>query len=327
MNGDAMEFKDYYGILGVGRKDSTKDIKKAYRKLARKYHPDVNPDDSDAAQKFQDINEAHEVLSDPEKRKQYDQFGSQWQQYQRTGGKPEDFNWSARPFTQTRSYSYKTVNPEDFEELFGTGGGFSEFFNSLFGGAGKRTAKGGLGEQQFYHQPRSQRGGDQEHSLQVSLAEAFHGSRRVLEWQGGRKIDVKIPCGVKSGSRVRVKEQGGAGSGGGKAGDLYLLIEVVPDKRFLRDDDDLKTTVQVGLFTMLLGGKISVPGIDRTVKLDIPPDTRNGRVFRLRGMGMPKLNRPNQRGDLYVTAEVLLPNRLTAEEKRMVEQWKKIHEL
>lgn len=320
-----MEFKDYYKILGVSRKDGTKEIKKAYRKLARKYHPDVNPGDSAAAQKFQDINEAHEVLSDPEKRQQYDRFGSQWQQYQRSGGKPEDFNWGEKPFAQSRSYTYKTVNPEDFEEMFGTRGGFSDFFNNLFGGANQQRTKSGVGEQRFYRETQSRQGGDQEHSLQVTLDEAFHGSKRVLEWSGGRKVDVKIPRGVKTGSRVRLKGQGGAGVGGGKAGDLYLLIEVLPDKRFLRDNDDLKTTVQVNLFTMLLGGKSAVPGIDRTVTLEIPPETRNGRVFRLRGMGMPKSSHPNQRGDLYVTVETLLPQNLTDEEKKIIEKWKKIH--
>ncbi len=320
-----MEFKDYYKILDVNRKDSMKDIKKVYRKLARKYHPDINPGDSEAAEKFQEINEAHEVLSDPEKRKQYDLLGSQWQQYQRSGGKPEDFNWGERPSTQNRSYTYKTVNPEDFEELFGASGGFSDFFNNLFGGAGQRQTKSGVGEQRFYRETRPRQGGDREHSLQVKLDEAFHGSKRVLEWPGGRKIDVKIPRGVKTGSRVRLKGQGGAGVGGGKAGDLYLLIEVLPDKCFLRDNDDLKTTVQVGLFTMMLGDKISVPGIDRTVTLEIPPETRNGRVFRLRGMGMPKFSHPNQRGDLYVTVETLLPHNLTDEEKKLIEQWKKIH--
>lgn len=320
-----MDFKDYYSILGVDRKCSTKDIKKAYRKLARKYHPDVNPGDSQAAKKFQEINEANEVLTDPEKRQQYDRLGSQWQQHQRTGGKPEDFNWGARSSAQNRTYSYKTVNPEDFEELFGAQGGFSDFFKNLFGGAGTQQTTSGMGEQKFYHETRLHQGVDHEHRLQVRLDEAFHGAKRVLEWQGGRKIDVKIPRGVKTGSRVRLKGQGGAGVGGGRAGDLYLTIEVLPDKRFLRDNDDLKTTIHAGLFTMLLGGKISVPGIDRTVTLEIPPETPNGRIFRLRGMGMPKINRSDHRGDLYVTVEVLLPRNLTDAEKKLVEQWKKRH--
>jgi len=317
-----MEFKDYYKILGVDRKDSAKEIKKAYRKLARKYHPDVNSADSSVANKFQDINEANEVLSDPEKRKEYDRLGSQWQQYQQAGGKPEDFNWEERAATGQQNYGYRTVNPEEFEELFGTGGGFSDFFTNLFGGGGRQQSYGGRGEQQFYQQVQPRHGGDHEHSLQVSLHEAYHGTKRVLEWEGGRKIDVKIPPGVMTGSRIRLKGQGGAGAGGGQSGALYLTIEVLPDKRFLRDKDDLKTTVPTDLFTMLLGGKLSVPGIDRAVNLPVPPGTRNGRVFRLPGLGMPRIKGPEQRGDLYVTVETVLPEKLTAKEKDLVEQWK-----
>jgi len=317
-----MEYKDYYTILGVDRKASAKEIKNAYRRLARKYHPDVNSADGAAAAKFQDINEAHEVLSDPEKRKQYDRLGSQWQQYQQGGGKPEDFNWGERAAAGQQNYSYRTVNPEEFEEIFGTGGQFSDFFTNLFGGAARQQSSGSRGGQQFNRQEQPRHGGDLEHSLQVSLHEAFHGTKRVLEWEDGRKIDVKIPPGVNTGSRVRLKGQGGVGAAGGESGHLYLTIEVLTDKRFLRDNDDLKTTVQADLFTMLLGGKLSVPGIDRTVNLPIPAATPNGRVFRLRGLGMPKIKHPEQRGDLYVTVEVVLPERLTTEEKALVEQWK-----
>lgn len=319
-----MEFKDYYNILGIDRKADAKEIKKAYRKLARKYHPDVNSSDSAAANKFQDINEANEVLSDPTKRQQYDRLGSQWQQYQQSGGKPEDFNWGERATAGNQNYGYRTVNPEEFEELFGAGGGFSDFFTNLFGGGGRQQSTGNRGDQQFYHQVRPRHGGNLEHSLQVSLSEAFHGTKRSLQWEDGRKIDVKIPRGVKTGSRVRVKGQGGAGTGGGVSGDLYLTIEVMPDKRFLRDNDDLKTTVSADLFTMLLGGKLAVPGIDRTVNLPIPPETSNGRVFRLRGLGMSRIKHPEQRGDLYVTVETVLPQKLTAKEKKLLEQWKSL---
>ncbi|SHJ82500.1 curved DNA-binding protein [Malonomonas rubra DSM 5091] len=319
-----MDFKDYYKILGVDRQADEKEIKKAYRKLARKYHPDVNPADSTAAAKFQDVNEANEVLSDPEKRKQYDLLGSQWRQYRQSGGTAEDFNWGASTSDGPQNYSYRTLDPEEFEELFGSGGGFSDFFTNLFGGADRQQPHAGKGGQKFYHQPQPRRGGDFEHPLQVTLEEAFHGTKRVLEWEGGRKIDVKIPPGVKTGSRVRLKSQGGAGSSGGQAGDLYLTIEVTPDKRFLRDNDDLKTSVSADLFTMLLGGKISVPGIDRKVNLTIPPETKNGRVFRLNGLGMPKIKQPDQRGDLYVAVDVKLPEKLTTEEKSLIEKWKSI---
>ncbi len=317
-----MEFKDYYRILGIERSADAKEIKKAYRKLARKYHPDVNSADPAAANKFQDINEANEVLSDPAKRQEYDRLGSQWQQYRQSGGRPEDFNWGEKAAGK-QNYSYRTVNPEEFEELFGTGGGFSDFFTSLFGGDRSRTT-GDTGGRQTYHQVRPRQGGDLEHSLQVSLNEAYHGTKRVIQWEDGRKIEVRIPPGVKTGTRVRVKGQGGAGSGGGKTGDLYLSIEVLPDQRFLRDNNDLKTRVSADLFTMLLGGKIAIPGIDRTVNLPIPPETSNGRVFRLRGLGMPKMEHPEKRGDLYVTVEAVLPQNLTAKEKELLEKWKSL---
>ncbi len=318
-----MEYKDYYHILGVDRKADAKEIKKAYRKLARKYHPDVNSSDTAVANKFQDINEANEVLSDPAKREQYDRLGSQWQQYQQKGGKPEDFNWGERA-AGNQNYSYRTVNPEEFEELFGSGGGFSDFFTNLFGGNARQQNTGDRGGQEFYQQVRPRQGENLEHSLQVSLSEAYHGTKRLLQWEDGRKIDAKIPRGVKTGTRIRLKKQGQPGKGGGEAGDLYLSIDVLPDKQILRDNDDLKTTVNADLFTMLLGGKLAVTGIDRTINLPIPPETPNGSVFRLRGLGMPKIKNPEQRGDLYVTVETVLPQKLTAKEKELLEQWKSL---
>jgi len=315
-----MEYKDYYSILGVDRTADEKEIKKAYRKLARKYHPDVNPDEI-SKNKFLEINEANEVLSDPEKRKQYDKFGSQWRQYQQAGGRPEDFNWQDSRSGFSGSQKYRTVNPEDFEELFGTRGSKSDFFESLFGSF--KGQPGGFSESgRFYDQPHSRRGGDLEHSIQISLREAFYGVNRVLEWEDGRKIDAKIPPGVKTGSRVRLKGQGSPGLGGGPSGDLYLRIHVLPDEHFERDNDDLKTTVQVDLFTMLLGGKIPVSGLKRTVKLDIPAQTRNGRVFRLKGLGMPKIGSPSDCGDLYVKIEVHLPEKLTGSEVDLVKRWR-----
>ena len=319
-----MDYTDHYSILGVDRNASADEINKSYRKLARKYHPDVNQGDKASEEKFQEINEAHEVLSDPEKRQKYDQLGSSWQHHRGEGGRAEDFNWGEWQSAQNQSHTYRTVSPEEFEEMFGTQGGYSDFFENLFGRGARRQGAGGPGDQQFYYEERPRRGRDSEHILQVTLDEAFHGTKRVLEWEDGRKIDAKIPRGVKTGSRVRLKGQGGPGIGGGDSGDLYLTIEVLPDSRFQRDNDDLSTTVPVDLFTMLLGGKVAVPGIVRPVKLDIPPETRNGRVFRLRGIGMPNLKHPDQRGDLYVTVEAILPQQLSAGEKDLVEQWKKM---
>lgn len=318
-----MEYKDYYKILGVKRTAGEKDIKKAYRKLARKYHPDVNSGDKGANEKFLEINEAHEVLSDPAKRKEYDQYGSDWQQHQKTGGRPEDFNWQRQQNTDGGTHTYRTFDPADFEELFGAKGANSEFFEGLFGRAGEQGSSNRGGG--HYQHSQSRQGQDLEHAVQLTLHEAYHGTKRVFEWEDGRKIDAKIPPGVKSGSRVRLKGQGGAGIGQGHPGDLYLSITVVPDKRLLRDGDNLKTTVQADLFTMLLGGKLSVAGIDRTVKLDIPSETSNGRVFKLKGLGMPNIKDPKQRGDLYVTVEAVLPKKLSTEEKDLIEQWRDIH--
>jgi curved DNA-binding protein len=319
-----MEYKDYYKTLGLNRNADKDEIKKAYRKLARKYHPDVNPEDKTASAKFSEINEAHEVLSDPEKRKKYDQFGANWQQFEQSGGRPEDFNWSQWQSDPGHTYSYRTVTPEEFEDLFGGAGGYSNFFETLFGAAGRRASGNGAGEREFNFRRPPHRGRDSEHTLQITLEEAFHGANRMLAWEDGRKIEAKIPQGVKSGSRVRLKGQGEKGRDGGGPGDLYLVIQVQPHHRFERNGDDLNLTVPVDLFALLLGGQITVSGIDRSVRLDIPAETANGRVFRLRGLGMPRLKNPVERGDLYVTVQAALPKNLSGQEKELIRQWKDV---
>lgn len=315
-----MEYKDYYAILGVSKNATEDEIKKAYRKLARKYHPDVNPGDATAENKFKDINEAQEVLLDPEKRNLYDRFGTQWKQYQQAGGRAQDFDWSQWQGQPGGQRTYRTVNPEEFEELFGAQGGFSDFFESLFGGGmGSRQSRsdfGGFTQQQA----RPRRGRDQEHTVDITLEEAFHGTTRTLEWEDGRKIEAKIPRGVKTGSRVRLGGQGGFGSGGGQAGDLYLKVKVRPHDRFQREGDDLKTTVPVDLYTAILGGQVPVSSLDRTVNLNIPPETDNGKQFRLRGLGMPKLRNLDKRGDLYATVSIQIPHDLSKEEKQLFRQ-------
>jgi curved DNA-binding protein len=317
-----MQYRDYYQVLGVKKDATAAEIKKIYRKLARKYHPDVNPDNKAAEEKFKEINEAYEVLSDPEKRQKYDQFGSQWQQYERRGGRPEDFDWSQ--WTSGSGGGRKqtrTVTPEEFEQMFGGGlGGFSDFFETLFGGMGRQAG----GFEPRAYPTRSTRGRDSESTVQITLEEAFHGTTRSLQYENGRRIEAKIPPGVHSGSRVRLSGQGTTGPRGGKAGDLFLIIEVLPHARFQRDGDDLKLTVPVDLYTALLGGKLNVPGIDKAVELSIPPETSNGKVFRLRGLGMPNIKDPKQRGNLYVSVEVSLPKNLSAEEKRLYQQLKGI---
>ncbi|MFN2304565.1 MAG: DnaJ C-terminal domain-containing protein [Anaerolineales bacterium] len=306
-----MEYRDYYQTLGVKKNASQEEIKKAYRKLAREYHPDVNPDDPNAEEKFKDINEAYQVLSDEDKRQKYDQFGSQWKQYQRSGGRAEDFDWSQwaaqgqRPGTQ-----YRTVTQEELEQMFGGGlGGFSDFFETLFGGMGsprstRRTT--------FNQAPQAmRRGRDIEHPVEISLQEAFHGTTRLLTYEDGRRIEASIPPGVKTGSKVRLSGQGGGGTG-----DLYLTITVRPDPTFEREGDDLRVNQSVDFFTALLGGEVNVSTIDKTVQLKIPPETDSGKTFRLKGLGMPKLSNPKKRGDLYARVEIQVPKNLSAEQKK-----------
>jgi curved DNA-binding protein len=320
-----VDYKDYYQTLGVGQNASQDEIKKAYRKLARQHHPDVNPGDASAEDRFKEINEAYEVLSDPDKRQKYDQFGSQWQKYERAGGRPEDFNWNQWQAQPGTTHTYQSVNPEDLEEMFGGQAGFSDFFETLFGGRPGRRSRG-PGEQTYGYQPHRRQGQDLEHPVQITLAEAFQGTNRVLEFEGGRRLEAKIPRGVTSGSRVRLKGQGAPGMAGGQMGDLYLIIEVLPNSRFQREGDDLRTTVPVDLFSLLLGSKVQVPSLDRTVKLDIPAETANGKTFRLRGLGMPNLKNPEQRGDLYATVEAQLPQHLSHNEQELLRQWQEIRQ-
>ena len=324
-----MDVKDYYQTLSVSKTASTDEIKKAYRKLARKYHPDVNPNDPTAEDRFKEINEAYEVLSDSEKRSKYDRFGSQWQQYERAGGAADDFDWSqwqsaggGQP-RGSQSYS-QTISPEEFEAIFGgQGGGYSDFFDTLFGGGrSRRTTSGFSGQPQYQARPR--KGRDSEYELDVTLQEAFNGGQRSLQFEDGRVIDAKIPRGVRTGSRVRLSGLGNPGSGGGEAGDLYLKINVLPDATYERNGDDLSTTIPVDLFTLLLGGSVPVSTIDRTVKLNIPKGTDGGKQFRLRGLGMPSLKNPDDRGDLYATVEAAIPKNLSSEEIKLVEQWKNL---
>lgn len=316
-----MKVIDYYKTLGVGKGADEKEIKKAYRKLARQYHPDVNPDDKVSEERFKEINEAYEVLSDPSKRQKYDQFGSQWQQYERAGGRPEDFNWSQWAGGPGGGSQTRTVSQEEFEQMFGGSGGFSDFFETLFGGMGGGRRAGGFdfgGGQQFQARPRQ--GQDMEHPIQVTLEEAFHGTTRTLQWEDGRSIEAKIPRGVETGSRIRLSGQGQPGAAGGRAGDLYLKVEVLPHPTYTREGDDLKVDVPVDLYTALLGGKAEVRTLDKSVNLTIPPETPNGKLFRLRGLGMPKLRQPDHRGDLYATATIQLPRNLSEKEKTLFEQ-------
>jgi curved DNA-binding protein len=308
-----MQYRDYYQILNVSKTASQDEIKKAYRKLAREYHPDVNPDDPNAEEKFKDINEAYQVLSDQEKRDKYDRFGSQWKQYQQTGGRAEDFDWSQWAAQGQRGGTqYRTVSQEEFEQMFGGGlGGFSDFFETLFGGmSGARAGRRSAAPPAYQRQVR---GRDIEHPVEITLEEAFNGTTRLLTYEDGRRIEATIPPGVRTGSKIRLSGQGVGGSDG--SGDLFLKIKVRPHAKYKRDGDDLKINQPVDFFIALLGGEVTVNTIDKAVKLTIPPETDSGKTFRLKGLGMPKLSKPGQRGDLFVTVEVQVPKNLNPEQK------------
>ncbi len=332
-----MEYKDYYKILGVDKDASREKIQKAFRKKAREHHPDVNPNDPNAEEKFKEINEAYQVLSDPEKREKYDRFGQDWKQYQQTGGQAEDFDWSrwaaGAPGGGRRGYTTRRVSPEEFEQMFGGGGlgGFSDFFETLFGGAASGGGFGfgdfqpsGANRQTRQRRTRPQPGRDLEHTVEISLREAFHGTSRIIQKSDGSRIEAKIPRGVRTGSRVRLSGQGQAGMMGGKKGDLYLKIKVRDHPKFERKGNDLKTTKSVDLYTLVLGGETKVSSIDKTVKLDIPPGTKNNTTFRLGGLGMPSLNNPDRRGDLYVKVEAKIPENLSPKEKELFEELRQL---
>jgi curved DNA-binding protein len=305
-----MEYKDYYQILGVPRTATQDDIKKAYRKLARQYHPDNNPGNKQAEAKFKEANEANEVLSDPQKRQKYDALGSQWQQYQRTGGQPGGFDWNQWT-TQTQSYDVNDLN-----DLFGDGG-FSDFFMRIFGGVGSGRPGGGTARRM------PMRGRDYEQPIEIPLRDAFLGTTLTLQ-KDGQKLEVKVPAGVKTGSKIRMAGQGETGRQGGAAGDLYLVVTVQPDPNFEREGDDLKTEAPVDLYTLILGGEAMVKTLSGQVSMKVPPETQPGRIIRLRGQGMPIMRDPQQRGDLYVKVQARLPQHLSAEEKRLFEQLAKM---
>ena len=291
-----MDYKDYYKTLGVDRKAGEDDIRKAYRDLAKKYHPDRNPNNKQAEERFKEINEAYQVLSDSTKRQHYDRLGSDYSQWQRRGA-PGDFNWG----------DYVGGNPGgtrvimvDLEELFGGagGGGFSDFFRTIFG----REAESSRARPQGYQQP-----------LQITFEEAHKGTTRLIQGNGNQK-QVRIPAGVRTGSKVRVA---GAGPNGV---DLYLIIDVAEDNRFERRGNDLHTSASVDVFTAILGGEAEVETLDGKIKLNVPAGTQPEQVFRLAGRGMPSVNNKNQKGDLYVRLKVQIPKYLSAKQRELLDE-------
>ncbi|MGC1377872.1 MAG: DnaJ C-terminal domain-containing protein [Anaerolineales bacterium] len=313
-----MDFKDYYAILGVPPTADAKAIKQAFRRLAREHHPDVNPGNKAAEEKFKTINEANQVLSDTKQRKQYDELRAQYQQWQQQGGRPQDFDWQNRSASGTAGASQpgqaagaQYANPEDMEDMFGSDSPYSDFFASLFGRGKSRGAP--PGSRRPVQEPGLRRGRDVEYEVDLTLEEAFQGAERLLDIDGHR-IKAGIPAGVRSGSRVRLAGQGEPGRNGGLAGDLYLITQVLPHKTFERIGDDLHMDAPVDIFTAIAGGEIRISSLERPLILTIPPRTNAGRSFRLRGKGMPHLGDPKTRGDLFVLVKLVLPEPLTDRE-------------
>jgi len=315
-----VDFKDYYAILGVNKKASDADIKRAYRKLARQYHPDLNPGDKQAEAKFKEINEANEVLGDPENRRKYDELGANWRQYEQAhagAGAGQSAQWG--PFAGGGGgASYRTMTPEQMREMFGGGSGgdpFSDFFHTFFGGESGAASDG----RRSARSRRPTRGHDLEQPVDLTLEEVLSGTTRrvVISGEGAdRTVDVRIPAGVKDGARVRAAAKGGPGNGG-EAGDLYLQVRVLPHSQFERRGQDLYSRVSAAITTAVLGGEVSVPTLGGgSVRLRVPELTAPGRVFRLRGHGLPTVGKPDERGDLYATLDVQIPSSLNEEERR-----------
>jgi curved DNA-binding protein len=315
-----MEYRDYYKILGVDRDVSEKDIKRAYRRLARQFHPDVNPGDKQAEEKFKEINEAYEVLSDPDKRAKYDRLGASYQQWQRMGHDPGQFDWS-QWFTGAPGEGHVEWSG-NLGDLFGSAGAdrFSDFFSALFGSTG-RAGRTRTAEDLFRRTSsrRMSRGQDMEAPVEITLEEAFHGTPRVLE-RDGRRIRVKIPPGARNGSKVRIAGKGGPGYRGGPPGDLYLNIRIKPHPIFRRKENNLHCDVDLDLYTAVLGGQVRVPTLNGDVSLRIPPGANSGKTFRLRGKGMPNPHHPEQRGDLLATVQVQVPQKLGDRERELFEE-------
>ncbi|WP_299107691.1 J domain-containing protein [uncultured Winogradskyella sp.] len=311
-----MNYKDYYKILGVKKDASAKDIKKAYRKLAAKHHPDKNPDDKLAEEKFKEINEANEVLSDKEKREKYDTLGSNWEAYQNTGDDWRDYANNANQQQNRRnSYSYQG-DPSDFFGQRAQGGeDFSSFFETFFG-AGRQSAKG---------QRTNNSGGDTKAEMPITLLEAYQGSKRTFEIHN-KKLRITIKPGSYDGLQLKIKGKGQQGVNGGHRGDLYIILRVQQDPQFERKGDNLIYNATVDLYTALLGGKIEVPTLSGSVKVNIPKGSETGKTLRLKGKGMPKYSKPSTYGDLLVKLTISMPKKLTEEEQDLFRKLQSLRE-
>ena len=293
-----MAFIDYYKVLGISKNATDADIKKAYRKLARKYHPDLNPNDKIAEKKFKEINEANEVLSNPENRKKYDQYGEHWQH-------AEDYE-KAKQQQQQYQRSYQ-----------GSSGGysqkdFSDFFESMFGGASSRSR----GHVKF-------RGQDYNAELHLDLKDVYTSHKHTLT-VNNKNIRITIPAGVENGQTIKIKGHGGQGVNGGPNGDLYIQFSITNHSKFKRDKDNLYTTINLDLYKALLGGELMIDTFNGKVKLNIKPETQNGTTVKLKGKGFPKYKKEGLFGDLYITFQIKLPEKLSNKEKALIEELRKL---
>ena len=296
-----MAFIDYYQTLGVAKNASEKDIKNAYRKLARKYHPDLNPNDTEANKKFKPLNEANEVLSDPEKRKKYDQYGENWQ-------RGEEYAEYERQQKQNRQQGAYTSDHASSFEGFG-GEDFSDFFQSMFGQGGGSAR----GRQTKY------RGQDYNAELQLTLKEVAETHKQALT-VNGKNIRLTIPAGVENGQTIKISGHGAAGVNGGPAGDLYIKFSIADDPRFKRDANNLLATVKLDLYTAVLGGEVTVDTLNGKVKIKVKPETQNGTKVKLKGKGIPVYKKENEFGDLYITYDIQIPVNLTEKQKELFEE-------
>ena len=314
-----VQFRDYYETLGVPKTASDEEVRSAFRKLARKHHPDVAKDKKAAEEKFKEINEAYEVLGDPEKRKKYDQLGADWN---RPGGFQPPPGWGAQQ-PGGGFYQYGGGDGGGIQFEFG-GTGFSDFFEAFFGGGRGRSAFGGFGGRQA----TAARGSDVEADIMVTLEEALHGSRRTVSLRraGSNRTEsyqVKIPRGVHEGQRIRLAGQGGAGASGGKSGDLFLRVRLARHPDFTVEGSDLVHEVKIAPWQAVLGTELTVPTLERNVRLKVPPGTQGGQSFRLREQGLPGIS--GKRGDLYVVVQMNVPKKLTEREREIWGELAKLH--
>lgn len=309
-----MEYKDYYKILDVSKDADNDTIKRAYRQLARKYHPDKNPGNKKAEETFKEINEAYEVLGDSNNRAKYDRLGHNYHRYQQMGGNGADFDFS-QWFSGASGGAHGRVNV-DLGDLFGGGGGFSDFFNAIFGGgAGRRPTM--RQEDLFNRAGSSGLNQDVNQPIDISLEEAYQGTTRKIS-QNGSQFTASIPAGAKTGTKIRLRGKGNAGPYG--QGDLYLVVNVLPHAVFERAGNNLRADVPVDVVTAVLGGKVDVLAMDGTIQLTIPPGTQGGQVIRLKGKGMPYLHDKNKFGDLLMRVKIRIPKQINEEQRRLYQQ-------